>query len=183
MKAKRLVRIALLLVLTIIGGFIKIPFGAVSFTMQTVFVISSGIFLGAKDGAIAQLSYLLMGLIGLPIFTNGGGIFYFMQISFGYLLAFPLSASISGYAISKLKSLKIVKIWLVGLLSLLPIYIIGMVYQVIMLVAVVGVEFYSAIVTLMPIIAYFIFDCVLCLIVAIIYPRISNLTPNCAQIN
>jgi biotin transport system substrate-specific component len=183
MKAKRLVRIALFLVLTVIGGFIKIPFGAVSFTMQTVFVVSSGIFLGAIDGAIVQLSYLIMGLIGIPVFVNGGGIFYFMQISFGYLLAFPLSACISGYAISKLKTLKIVKIWLVSVLSLLPVYIVGIAYQIIILVVVVGVEFSSSLLTLIPLGAYFVFDCILCLIIAIIYPRVKNLTTNYARTN
>ena len=178
MSSKRLVRVALLLVLTIIGGFIKVPFGATHFTLQTFFVLSSGIFLGAKDGLFCQILYLLLGLVGIPIFASGGGIFYFMQPSFGYLLAFPLSAFMVGKIIwSKYKTLSFVKIWLVCVLSLIPIYLIGGVYQVVILTTVYSLELYATatttILSLLPLLA---FDVVLCLILALTFPKISNET-------
>ena len=92
MTTKRLIRISYFTMLTIIGGLLKIPVGEVSFTLQTLFVISAGMFLGAKDGAAAQLVYMIIGLIGIPVFTQGGGIYYIFKPSFGYILAFPLGA-------------------------------------------------------------------------------------------
>ena len=174
MNAKRLVRIALFLVLTVIGGFIKIPVGAICFTMQTVFVLSSGIFLGGKDGAMTQISYLILGLIGVPMFTNGGGIFYFMQVSFGYLLAFPITALLSGILISRLKSLTKVKIWLVCVLSILPLYLFGAIYQTAILTLVNGIELQPALITLLPLIVLYLIDAVTCGALAVIYPRIKG---------
>lgn len=51
MTTKRLIHISYFTMLTIIGGLIKIPVGTVAFTLQTLFVTSAGLFLGAKDGA------------------------------------------------------------------------------------------------------------------------------------
>ena len=178
MNTKRLVRIALLLVLTILGGFIRVPFGSTYFTFQTLFVLLSGIFLGAKDGIFCQICYLILGLVGIPIFANGGGIFYFMQPSFGYLIAFPLSAFMVGRLLfAKLKTISIVKIWLVCVLSLLPIYLIGGAYQVVILTTVYSLEITATITTtilsLLPLLA---FDIILCLVLALIVPKINNET-------
>ena len=50
--------------LTIIGGLISIPIpGApIKLTFQTLFVILSGMILGGKDGAFAQIAYMAIGL-------------------------------------------------------------------------------------------------------------------------
>ncbi len=82
--------------LTAAGGFLKIPFGPMSITLQTMLAALAGIVLGPKWGAASQLVYLALGLIGLPIFTMGGGPGYVLQPSFGFLLGFPLTAAISG---------------------------------------------------------------------------------------
>ena len=71
MTTKRLVRISYFTLLTVVGGLIKIPAGPVSFTLQTLFVILAGFVLGARDGMFSQVAYMLIGLIGLPVFTGG----------------------------------------------------------------------------------------------------------------
>ena len=83
--------------LTAAGGFLKIPFRPMSITLQTMLAALAGIVLGPKWGAASQLVYLTLGLIGLPIFTMGGGPGYVLQPSFGYLLGFPLTAAVSGW--------------------------------------------------------------------------------------
>ena len=60
---------ALFAVLTAVGAFIRIPFPLVPITLQTFFVFLSGALLGSRAGALAQVLYLGMGLIGLPIFS------------------------------------------------------------------------------------------------------------------
>jgi biotin transport system substrate-specific component len=78
--------------LTAIGAFIKIPLPHIPITLQTFFVIMSGNMLGYKFGTLSQILYLILGLIGIPIFAYGGGPGYIFQPTFGYLLGYPICA-------------------------------------------------------------------------------------------
>ena len=69
-----LVLTALFAALTAIGAFLRIPAGEISFTLQVFFTSMAGILLGPWWGAASQVVYVLLGLIGLPIFTEGGGL-------------------------------------------------------------------------------------------------------------
>ena len=79
--------IAMFVALVIVGGFISvpIPFTDVQLSFQTVFVIAAGLILGSRDGALAVVIYVTMGLIGIPVFTQGGGIGYVLMPSLWYL--------------------------------------------------------------------------------------------------
>jgi biotin transport system substrate-specific component len=46
-----------------------------------------------------MLSYIVLGLIGLPVFTGGGGPQYILSPTFGFLLSFPLAAMVVGLII------------------------------------------------------------------------------------
>lgn len=83
--------------LTVVCGFLKIPLGFTFITLQSMMAALAGILLGAKWGAASQGVYLALGLLGLPIFTQGGGPGYIFQPSFGFLLGFPLTAAVSGW--------------------------------------------------------------------------------------
>lgn len=88
---------ALFAALTAVGAMIPIPVGPVPFTMQTFFVLLSGMVLGPAWGAVSQLVYLLLGLAGLPIFAGfSGGLGIVFSPTFGYLLGFPLAAAAAG---------------------------------------------------------------------------------------
>ncbi len=68
-----------------IGAFIRIPVPLVPFTLQITFTTLAGLFLlGSKKGAISVAVYVLMGLIGIPVFTQGGGFSYVLKPSFGF---------------------------------------------------------------------------------------------------
>lgn len=175
MTTKRLIHISYFTMLTIIGGLIKIPVGTVAFTLQTLFVISAGLFLGAKDGAFAQLVYMIIGLIGIPVFTQGGGIYYIFKPSFGYILSFPIGAFLTGFLIQRSKTIRGIKLFLFSLVGLVSIYIVGMAYQVMILVLVNGLEFAAACATLVSILLYFVVDVVTVYILTLIYPRVNNL--------
>ncbi|NCC54715.1 MAG: biotin transporter BioY, partial [Erysipelotrichia bacterium] len=88
---------SLFAVLIAVGAFIKIPISIVPITLQTLFVVLAGIILGKRDAFISVLLYIVIGLIGIPVFANGGGIAYVLQPSFGYLLGFMLVAYFIGY--------------------------------------------------------------------------------------
>jgi len=74
----------------VVGAFIKIPVPIVPFTLQFLFTMLAGILLGGKDGCRAVVIYIFLGLIGLPIFAEGGGFAYIFKPSFGYIIGFIL---------------------------------------------------------------------------------------------
>lgn len=175
MTTKRIIRISYFVMLTVIGELLKIPVGAVSFTMQTVFVVLSAFTLGGRDGAFSQLVYMLIGLIGLPVFTGGGGFSYVLQPSFGYIIGFSAGAFVTGTIMYSQKTMSTLKIWMSGVAGLTTIYIIGILYQIVILVAVSGITFIAALISLFSIIIYFAVDVVLVYFIALIYPRIMSL--------
>ena len=72
MTTRKLVRTALFAALTAVGAFLKIPLGPSAITLQFFFTAMAGCLLGSGCGALSQLIYVLLGLLGLPIFTAGG---------------------------------------------------------------------------------------------------------------
>lgn len=88
--------------MTALGGFIRIPTPLVPFTLQTLFVYLTGDLLGSKRGAFSQLLFLTLGLLGVPVFTAGGGPGYILQPTFGYLVSFPAGAWIVGKVVERL---------------------------------------------------------------------------------
>jgi len=93
-------------ILTSFGAFVRIPlpFTPVPITLQTFFVLLSGAILG-ELGVISQLGYIILGVCGLPVFTNAGsGILYLFGPTGGYLFGFLLASYFLGKTISKGKS-------------------------------------------------------------------------------
>lgn len=80
-----------------IGAFIKIPFPTgVPFSLQFMFTMLAGFLLGSKLGSLSVIIYIFIGLIGVPIFTAGGGIGYVLKPTFGYMIGFIFSTFIIG---------------------------------------------------------------------------------------
>lgn len=93
---KMLTLTALFAALTAVGAYLQIPLGAMSITLQFFFTALAGILLGPRWGALSQLVYVALGLMGLPVFTQGGGPGYVFQPSFGFLLGLIPAAWVIG---------------------------------------------------------------------------------------
>ena len=96
--------LAIILVATLIltiSAKIKIPFYPVPMTMQTLAVVLIGIMFGWKIGLTIVTTYLLQGLIGLPVFAGtpekGLGFVYMTGPTMGYLIGFLISVFFAGY--------------------------------------------------------------------------------------
>jgi biotin transport system substrate-specific component len=77
---------------------VPLPWTPVPITGQTFAVLLTGAVLGPRRGALAMLAYLAEGAAGLPVFAGGtGGVAPFFGPTAGYLLAFPLAASVTGW--------------------------------------------------------------------------------------
>ncbi|WP_194190145.1 biotin transporter BioY [Clostridium chrysemydis] len=129
LKTRDLILISIFAALTAIGAFIRIPIPIVPFTLQYFFCSLGAILLGSKRGALAQILYVFIGLIGIPVFTQGGGPSYVFQPTFGYLIGFIFGAFIIGKIIENVKSVNPKTIFLAGILGLLVIYIFGVSYM------------------------------------------------------
>lgn len=93
---KDMVFIALSTTIIIICAFITIPF-YVPFTMQTFALFTIIGLLGTKKAFISTCVYLLLGTVGLPVFSGfKGGIGHLFGVTGGYLIGFLLTVLISG---------------------------------------------------------------------------------------
>src|SRR4051812_44559855 len=76
-----------------------LPGTPVPLTLQPLVVVLAGLLLGPVDAAIAMVTYLLAGAVGLPVFAPIGapGILRLLGPTGGYLLAYPLAAAVAGF--------------------------------------------------------------------------------------
>ncbi len=107
------------------GTFIRIPFFPVAMTLQTLFVFLSGLLLPPLYAFLSILLYILLGLIGLPVFTSGGGIGAIMSPTGGFIFGFLLS-SLIGSLLSRRKHDSILYNFLVALIMEIIVYLVGL---------------------------------------------------------
>ncbi len=98
------------------------------FTLQILFTTLAGIVLGSRLGAASVGIYIVLGLIGVPIFTSGGGPGYILQPTFGYLIGFMVGAYVVGRIAESMDTLSFKRLLVGSILNLLIVYGLGMVY-------------------------------------------------------
>lgn len=127
LDTKSLVLCALFTSLIAAGAFIRIPVPLVPFTMQFMFTNLAGLLLGGRRGFISVLLYIIIGLAGIPVFTQGGGPGYVLQPTFGYILGMALGTWLAGLIADRGGGS--IKTYLAaGLLNLIAVYVTGMIY-------------------------------------------------------
>ncbi|MBU5425263.1 biotin transporter BioY [Tissierella pigra] len=125
--------------LTAVGAMVSIPFGEVPITMQTLFVILSGLILGPKLGPLSQIVYVLLGLAGAPIFAGfTGGLQSIMAPSFGFIISFIFVSYIAGLISHCGKSSSKINIWIGSFVGTIVAYLIGLPYMYYILNIVMG---------------------------------------------
>lgn len=88
--------------LTAVCAWIAIPLPGVSFTMQTFAVLLALGVLGGRWGSVSILLYLLLGIVGLPVFTGfRGGAAALLDPTGGFLWGF-LACGLVYWAMEKL---------------------------------------------------------------------------------
>lgn len=107
---------------------IKIEIGPVPITGQTFVVLLSGILLGSMRGALSQVSYLLLGLTGLPLFARGGGLQYLLSPTLGYIIGFVFAVFLVGKLAEKGWDKNLKTSILAMILGNIVIYIFGLMW-------------------------------------------------------
>ncbi|MFI3330049.1 MAG: biotin transporter BioY, partial [bacterium] len=117
---KDLTLMAMLLAILILCSKLTIPLGASQLSLQTLSLALIGYLLKPKKTLIVVTTYIIIGLIGIPVFTQGGGFSYIVNPLFGFILGFiPFTLLIS---------LDKKKIPYLSILALVPLYVIGALY-------------------------------------------------------
>lgn len=76
---------------------VHLPLTPVPMTLQPLAVLVVGGILGAGPGLAALVTYLGLGIVGLPVFAGGSaGVVHLLGPTGGYLLAFPFAAGLVG---------------------------------------------------------------------------------------
>lgn len=117
------------------GGVAAYPLG---FKCQVGAVLSIGCLGGRTAGALSQAAYVSLGLLGLQIFNDGGGLGYLQKPALGYLLGFIPGAWVCGQLAFRRRFAKgelpqtppLEQLGLSCLCGLLTIHAIGILYLI-----------------------------------------------------
>lgn len=175
LKVKDMALCGMFTVLIIIGAYIRIPIPVCPFTLQFFFTTMAGIILGPKRGTISVCLYAVLGLIGLPIFAEGGGIWYVLNPTFGYIIGFALGTLVTGFLVHRQGWQDSLHIFIGAFSGLLVVYAVGMVYYY-----VIGNYFVNAPIGLWPLFLYcFILavpgDFALCILATVVSKRVRKI--------
>lgn len=129
MERKQITKItltALFAALIAAGAFIKIPLVPVPVTLTTLFTLLTAACLPPSLALSSVIIYLLIGVVGLPVFTSGGGIAAMLGPTGGYLFGM-LPATIAGSLVMKALESRIRLASLVSaLVSTFCLYLVGL---------------------------------------------------------
>ena len=89
---------------TAICAMISIPFGPVPMNLVHIAIFISAWILGPVWAAASQIIYIVLGIIGLPVFSNfSAGVGHILGPTGGYILAYPLVAYLAGIVFNNKK--------------------------------------------------------------------------------
>lgn len=125
MSTRNAAYVAMMAVILCVCSWLTIPF-TVPFTMQTFAVYCALLLLGGRRGLLAIGLYILLGLVGLPVFSGfRGGPGHLLGLTGGYIIGFLFTGL--GYLLmeSKLRGLGFLPRIVLLALDLLPCYLVG----------------------------------------------------------
>ncbi len=123
---RQMTLISLFAALTAMGAFISIPLYPVPLTLQTLFTLLAAMTLGSVMATSSQIIYVMLGVIGLPVFAGfKAGIGILFGPTGGFLFGFIISACVIGKIIEAKKEKNIFYYLLAGLIGTIIIYTIG----------------------------------------------------------
>lgn len=147
MSAKRIALIGLFVALLSVSAKISIPFVPVPMTLQSAVVLFFACYIGAADSLIGVGVYILLGLIGVPIFASGGGFDYAVKPSFGFTIGFLASSAVCGLTYAKCgKWWQVILCLAAGTVAL---YVVGITYFLLLKTFYLGgaIDFWNVLVT------------------------------------
>lgn len=122
---KSLTTIAVMTTILCVLAPLSIPIGPIPISLATFVIYLSIFVLGQKKSTICVLLYLLLGFVGLPVFSGySGGFAKLFGPTGGYLLAYPVLTLVSGYGIDRFRNKKAYSV-LSLIIGTVLLYLIG----------------------------------------------------------
>lgn len=123
-KAYPIVLVGVFVAIISICAWISVPMVPIPITLQTLGVFITASILGAKLGTVSIIIYILLGAVGLPVFSNfTGGFGILLSPTGGFIIGFIFTALTIGIVTSLKNS--ILTNTLAMLLGLLLCYLFG----------------------------------------------------------
>ena len=99
-STRKMTMIAVMAALLCVFGPLTVPIGPIPLSLCNFMVFLVGAVLGAKSGSLAVVVYLLIGMVGVPVFSGfSGGLQKLVGPTGGYLIGYIPCAFITGLAI------------------------------------------------------------------------------------
>lgn len=122
MKIKDMLLIVAATFLVIVGSYIALPIGPVPFALANFFIVLVSLLLGWKRATIAIVLFIVLGAIGLPVFSNGrGGYAHLVGLTGGFIFGYIPLAFITGLTKGKSIIIKIIG----AVVGSIVLYLIG----------------------------------------------------------
>lgn len=138
-KIRNVVFVALFASLISVFGFISIPIPGtpIPIVLQNMLVVLTSLLLGCARGCLSVALFLILGLIGLPVFSGGGGgLARFLGPTGGFLYGYLVAAIISG-SIARFpqgdKKTSLVRLYIASFLGFIFLYVPGVIHFMIVL--------------------------------------------------
>ncbi|MDY4592001.1 MAG: biotin transporter BioY [Eubacteriales bacterium] len=124
MTTKNIASIGLMTAVLCLLGPISLPIGLVPITLGTLGIYLTAYLLGWKKGVLCTIIYLLLGMVGVPVFSNfGAGLAKLVGPTGGYLIGYIPMSFIIGFFADKFRNNK-------------PMQLLGMILATIVLYAI-----------------------------------------------
>lgn len=173
-SAHDLTQIALSAALLAVSSIVVLPIGVIPITLQVFFFLFIPALLGPVKGLMTIILYIVMGLIGMPVFAGGsGGMGSILSPSFGYIVGALAVAWIVGAGLKKQRN----KWEMTGIMSLGlgVLYITGMSYQYILMNTVLDSPISLVSIVSMNLTVFLPIDALKMLLAIALYDRLSSL--------
>lgn len=177
-KIRNLIIDSILLALLIVASKISIYTAFVPFTLQLLVVLVIVMLNDLKNSLIIILTYILMGLCGIPVFSNNYlGISVLFSPSFGFILGFIFMGLIISFIKKKVKMKNEFLFYLIiSLIGLLTLYILGFLYVIflskVIMVIDINLTVYQILINF--ILIFIPFDLIKCFISAVIVKKLKK---------
>lgn len=167
LSTRDLMLTSLFTALMVAGAFVRIPFPFLPVTLQAFISALAGLIIGSRLSALSMTVYAALGLAGVPVFAQGGGITYIFNKSFGFILGFIAGAYVIGKLSQQFKKPSRANSIKAVMAGLITIYALGMTYMLVIIRFYVGntqISFLYVLTTNLP---YLIKDIILFAVAAI----------------
>lgn len=114
----------------VVASQIALPIFPVPITLQSLAVLIIGYLLTPRNAMMSTLLFLILGLIGLPVFTGfSGGVQSVLTPSFGFVISFIPASYFQAKYLQNKKIPHLKDFAIAGLINLVFMYVIGLIYM------------------------------------------------------